>query len=241
MTPIVHKQSQIKATYRQPLAELPLTNFCARPSSITNPHGPADIPEHISYLETPVIIPRTPLLRSSDNIARFRQGYVQPPLRQIIERSPTVSIADASSLHQPSSPQIATTSVSKLPGAPYTIDSRSEFKPAAHAFARAPASTHGPSQLLSATKIVPNAQNPGHLTSLTSTNAALSTPIEPTPALLADTSTTIIESKSTDPGTIPLPPQTLRQRRSPFREGRRFIPLDDSDTSDDEQRQIGFL
>lgn len=31
---------------------------------------------------------------------------------------------------------------------------------------------------------------------------------------------------------FPAPPPTLRQRRSPFREGRRFIPLDDSDDSD---------
>ncbi|KAJ4470117.1 hypothetical protein J3R30DRAFT_1226746 [Lentinula aciculospora] len=189
MAPCGRQQSQVQASYRLPLSELPLTDYGAR---------------HVSRPETPVIIPKTPLVRLSDPIARFRQGYVPPPPRQITERSPTVSIADASSSHQPSSPCIPTTSALLVRGAqaPRTIDPKSKFKPIPPA--------RDPSQKATRSPLCPSAQP----VSFPRMHAPMAAQIVSTPAPSANSEfTTALECRTTNSG---LAPPTLRQRRSPF-------------------------
>lgn len=210
---IERKQSQkAQITYRPPLAELPLKNYRASPCPSSNLPGQANILEHVPRPETPVIIPHTPSIKSSDLISQFRQGYVQPPLKQVTERSPTVSISDASSSHLPSSPYVSTTAVQVGPRvqARRTVDPKSKFKPAIHVLAHA-------SRLQNAVTV----HTPTRPTTFSKTNAALAAaPILFTPTPLVIASTTDAEPISTNTNLeldiAPLAPPTLRQRRSPF-------------------------
>ncbi|KAE9406297.1 hypothetical protein BT96DRAFT_915526, partial [Gymnopus androsaceus JB14] len=188
-----HK-SLSRTANRQPLAGL---------SYGAHPH-PSDNLEPVPHPETP----------SGDPMAKFRQGYVPPASsKRIAERSPTVSITDAASVHQPSSPYIsvAPATMTSRVQAPRTIDSKPQFKPA-HIFSRTPApasSVHG-ARIPGAMQPPPNALVP----------IVASVPVVTAPA------THVSEEHRPSP----LPPSTLRQRRSPFADA--FIPLDDSDTSD---------
>ncbi|KAJ3838162.1 hypothetical protein F5878DRAFT_620266 [Lentinula raphanica] len=237
MVSIGPNQLQGQTIHRQPLADLPLTKFAAKPSFNTDPFRPVDIPKHRPCPETPVIVPQTPMTDIDDSIARFRPGYIQPPPRQLVERSPTASIADGSSLYQPSSPYSSTAFASRAPGIPMprTIEAKSRFKPVGHkAIARAvPATARGSFRLQNATN--PNL-TPARLPTTPAMALAATVPVSR--SFATATNIDSVDPTPTDSSLVTtLAPSTLRQRRSPFREGRRFIPLDDSDTSDDEQRK----
>lgn len=204
------QQSLSRTANRQPLAGL---SYGAVPSSAPNdlkhPH-PSDNLEPVPHPETPVIIPKTPLLKSGDPMAKFRQGYVPPASsKRIAERSPTVSITDAASVHQPSSPYIsvAPATMTSRVQAPRTIDSKPQFKPA-HIFSRTPA----PASSVHGARIPGAMQPPSHHAPAQPARPNALVPIVASVPVVTAPATHVSEEHRPSP----LPPSTLRQRRSPF-------------------------
>lgn len=200
------KQSLIRNANRQPLAELPLANYRVVSSS--------DNAEPAPKSETPVIIPKTPLLKSCDPIARFRQDYVpSTSSKHLIERSPTVSIVDASSTHQPSSPYVSVVPATRISRAapkqvPYTTDPKPKFKTSAPIYsctATPASSTYTGAHKLGVMQPPPHHHHESHTTS-----ALIAAPVHTINAL---TTRPIDDHK---PALVPVASSNLRQRRSPF-------------------------
>lgn len=208
------KQSLIRNANRQPLAELPVAKYRVIAPSTPNDPRHSDNMKPAPNPETPVIIPKTPLLKSCDPIARFRQDYV-PPMssKHHAERSPTVSIVDAGSTHQASSPYLSVvpaTMISRatLKQVPFTVDSKLKFKSSApiHSRTGAPAS----SAYTGIRKLGVMQPPPLHRRESNTTPALVVAPVR------------IVNSPPTGPiddhkpVSVPTASSALRQRRSPF-------------------------
>ncbi|KAK0488662.1 hypothetical protein IW261DRAFT_1440863 [Armillaria novae-zelandiae] len=178
-------------------------------------------------MRTPYLEPRTPR-RPLAEIAQYNdQSALRPSLTKQVT---SVDIRDRASSLRGRRPSVfpPTSRPSRLPhlpiSAPTPVSKSSEPDTGMTTGAVHRAS------YLSGSLILPHAQPTGqsicHLPARVSPVTSI--------ALSRRTTTSQQQGVRTTPHTniFPAPPPTLRQRRSPFREGRRFIPLDDSDDSD---------